>query len=83
MGSIEDTELFPGAGNTIGEVIVYPGCSFGALLGGNKDDAVGCTCTVNSAGGGVLQDLDGLDIGGVKVVYTAFDRHSVNNVEGV
>ena len=58
----------------------------GALLGGDEDDTVGCAGTVDGCGGGVLQDLHGLDVVGGEVCdcIAAFAHgNAVNHVERV
>ena len=52
-----------------------------ALLGGNEDNTVGTTGTVNGAGCGVLEDVDALDVGGVQGADAAAG-HAVDDVEG-
>ena len=64
-----------------------------ALLGGDQDDAVGCAGAVDGCGGTVLQDFEGLDVGGIDVGHgvvvgiasaqTARGyRHTVDHIEG-
>ena len=52
-----------------------------ALLGGHENDAVGGTGTVDGRGGGILQDVDGLDVSGVERTDGAA-RHAVDDVKG-
>ncbi len=51
-----------------------------ALLGGDEDDTVRTTRTVDGAGGGVLQDVDALDIRGVEGVDAAAG-HAVDHIQ--
>ena len=51
-----------------------------ALAGGHEDNAIRRTGTVDGRGGGILEDIDGLDIGGVQVVQVAAG-HTVDDDE--
>ena len=83
LGGVEDLTLAPGAGGSVREIIGNARGTLVALLGGYEDDSVGRTGSVDCAGGGVLEDLDALDIGRVEEVDTAFDGHSVHDIERV
>ena len=65
-------------GDIGGEVHVDASFLAGAL-GGNDDDTVGGAGTVNGRRGGVLQDVDALDVIGIEVVDVAFDRQAVHH----
>ncbi len=66
---IEQSNFLPRLLEAIVGVVGHLGrLAFGALLGGDEDDTVATTCTVDGGRGGVLQYRDGLDIGGVQVV---------------
>ena len=49
-------------------VVGHGRVSFLAGLGGDEDDAVTCLRTVDGGGGGILQDLHGLDHGRIEVL---------------
>ena len=83
LGSVEQFTLFPGVGNTIGEIVVHVGLSLGALLGGHEHHAVGGAGTVNGTGSGILEHFDGLDITGIQVIDAAGDGHAVHNINRV
>ena len=51
-----------------------------ALAGGHEDNAVRRTGTVDGRGGGILQDVDGLDVSGVQVLQVTAG-HAVDNDE--
>ena len=56
--------------------------ALGTLLGGHEDDTVGAAGTVDGGRGGVLQDLDGLDILRVEVLdRAAHHRNAVHDIE--
>ena len=48
------------------------------LFGGDDDHTIGTTCPIDGGGGGILQDVDGLDILRVDVPKTSAD-HSVDH----
>ena len=54
-----------------------------ALLGGDEDDTVGGTCTVDSARSGILEHFDTLDVVGVHKVKTSLDGHAIDDVERI
>ena len=54
-----------------------------ALLGGDDDDTVGGTATVDRSRGGILQDLDGLDIGRVQGVQVLVGGDTIDDIQGV
>ena len=51
----------------------------GTALGGDDDNTVSGTGTVDGGGGGVLQDVDALDIGRVDGVDGAVGKHTVDD----
>ena len=51
------------------------------MLGGNHDNAVGTSRTVDSGSGGILQDFDALDVGGVHEVGIVAYLHSIYNIK--
>ena len=56
--------------------------ALGTLLGGHEDDTVGAAGTVDGGRGGVLQDLDGLDILRVEVLdRAAHHRNAVHDIQ--
>ena len=56
--------------------------ALGTLLGGHEDDTVGAAGTVDGGCGGVLQDLDGLDVVRVEVVdRTAHHGDAVHDIQ--
>ena len=54
-----------------------------ALLGGDDDDTVGGTRTIDRGRGGILEHLDALDVIAVQLVHTGLRGHSVDDVERV
>ena len=91
VGQVVDLHVLLGVqrGDTVG-VRVLPAvvsveahldlAGLAALLGGHEDDAVGSPGTVDGAGGGVLQDVDGLDVVGGEGGDGAVG-HTVDDVE--
>ena len=65
-------------GDVGGEVHVDASFLAGAL-GGDDDDTVGGAGAVDGRRGGVLQDVDALDVIGVQVVDVSFDRQAVHH----
>ncbi len=51
------------------------------MLGGDHDNAVGAGRTVDGGGGGILQDLDTLDVGGVDEVGIVAYLHTIDHIE--
>ena len=75
--------MLPGCLPAPRSVVVDLSLALLALLGGDDDNAVGGTCTVDGTRGGILEDFDTLDIIGVDNVKTAFERNTVDDVERV
>ena len=53
------------------------------FLGGDHDDSVRSSCTVQRIGSGILQDRHWLDIARVQVAQVAWIRHTVHNPERI
>ena len=62
---------------------VDPYLAFLASLGGDDDDTICRTRTINRCRGGILQDLDALDVITVQLVHACLGRHTVDDVERV
>ena len=65
---------------TVVSVVGKDRTAFLTLLGGHEDNAVRSTRTVDGGGGGVLEDVDGLDVGGVQGAQAAA-RDAVDDVQ--
>ena len=63
------------------EVDLHP--AFLAPVGGDDDDTVRGAGTIDGGGGGILQDLDGFDVGGVDVLDAHRGGHAVHDVQRV
>ena len=57
------------------------GVTLRTVLGGNHDNAVGTSRTVDGGSGGILQDLDALDVGGVHEVGIVAYLHTINYIK--
>ena len=54
-----------------------------AFLGGDEDDAIGASCTIDSLSGSVLEHLHALDVVLVEKVDVGTHRHAVDDIERV
>ena len=75
--------MLPGCLPAPRSVVIDLSLALLALLGGDDDDAVGGTCTVDGTRGSVLQDFDALDVVGVHDVQATLERNTVDDVERV
>ena len=67
--------------DTLLDIQVHVQAALRALFGGNQDDAVGSAVAVQGGGGGVLEDRDGLDVGGVQVGNVTAEGDPVQDVQ--
>ena len=83
LGGVEHIAVLPWVLPAVREVVVDVYSTLLAALGGDEDDTVGSTCTVDGARGSILQYLNALDVAGVQIVDAALDGHTINDVERV
>lgn len=84
VGSTNHVALAPLRLPAIGEIVVDLSFAFLTLLGGNEDNTVGGTCTIDGTRCCVLQHLDTLNVVGVHKLHTVLvGCQSVNNVERI
>ena len=83
LGGVKHIAVLPWVLPAVREVVVHVYSALLAALGGDEDDTVGSTCTVDGARGSVLQHLDALDVARVQIVDAALDGHTINDVERV
>ena len=83
LGGVEHIAVLPRILPTIREIVVDVYSALLAALGGDEDDTIGSTCTVDGARGSILQYLNALDVAGVQIVDAALDGHTINDVERV
>ena len=84
VGSTRHVALLPGRLPAVGEVVVDAGLAYLTLLGGDKNDAVGGTGTIDGTRGGILQHFDALDVVGVHTLHTILvGRHAVYNIKRI
>ena len=81
--SIQYVPFFPGTLPAVRKVVSYFRFADLAGFGGNKDNTVGGTCTVDSSGSGIFQYFDRSDIIRIQVVQPTFKRHTVYNVKRI
>jgi hypothetical protein len=55
------------------DAFCVPAYAWGAALGGDENDAVRASCAVDRRGGGVLQDVDCLDVVRVDLIEVGTD----------
>ena len=67
--------------DTLLDIQVHVQAALRALFGGDQDDAVGRAVAVQGGGGGVLEDRDGLDVGGVQVGNVTAEGDPVQDVQ--
>ena len=59
------------------------GCALYTLHGGDDDHTIGTAATVDSGGGGILEDIHRLDVGGVDIRELSHERNTVEHDERV
>ena len=83
LGGVKHIAVLPWVLPAVREVVVHVYSALFAALGGDEDNTVGSTCTIDGARGSILQYLNALDVAGVQIVDTALDGHTINDVERV
>ena len=53
------------------------------FLGGDDDNTIGSTATIDTCGCRILEHLDGLDVVRVQLVHTRLGRHTVDDIQRV
>ena len=53
------------------------------LFGGNEDNTIGSTCTINSSGCSIFQYFDRFDIIRIHKVKATSDRHTVHDIKRI
>ena len=81
LAGIQDFTLAPRAGPAVGEIVRNARGTFDAFLGGNQNNAVGSTGSVNGTCSSILEHFDGLDILRIQVVDTVDSHgHAIHDV---
>ena len=72
--------LLPCALPAIGEVVIDLSFTHFTLLSSNEDNTIGGTCTIDSSGCSIFQNLNGFDIIRIHKVKATSNRHTVYDV---